>query len=187
MEILNIEEKQIEIAQLFWGKVNLKDVFVPFQFLKAERLQSLIHELKYKGNKKLAVELGEKLGSALCEEIITDSIVTYVPMHPKKQKKRGYNQAELLAKGFANVNSLRVDDLLFRNEETESQTDKGVFDRYENMAQRFEVKDSLYPNHVYLVDDVITTGATLVACAKALISVGIEVKVVCLAYRGLED
>lgn len=186
MEIGVFKERQIEIQQLFWGKANVKAVFVPFQFLKQEKLQSLIHELKYKGNKKLAIELGEKLALKYEAAVTKNAIVTFVPMHPKKQKKRGYNQAEQLALGFAKTKNLELMNLLRRKDETTSQTDKGVFDRYENMAQKFELNYSKHIHHVYLIDDVITTGATLVSCANELIRNGADVTIVCLAYRGLE-
>lgn len=187
MDIGTAFEKQEELAQLFWGKATIKNVFVPYQFLKKEKLQTLIHEFKYNGNKKLALNLGAHMAKVLKLDLIPDSAVTFVPMHPKKQRKRGYNQAEILAKGFADYHGFELKSLILRPEETATQTDKGVYDRFENMAQRFRVRELNKLKHVYLIDDVITTGATLVSCANELITNGVEVTIVCLAYRGLED
>lgn len=187
MDIGTAFEKQEELAQLFWGKAKIKNVFVPYQFLKKEKLQSLIHEFKYKGDKKLAYNLGAHLADKINIEIVPYSCVTFVPMHPKKQRNRGYNQAEILAKGFADYHGFELKSLILRPEETTTQTDKGVYDRFENMAQQFRVNELNKLKHVYLIDDVITTGATLVSCANELIANGVEVSIVCLAYRGLED
>ncbi len=187
MEITISNRKQEEVAQLFWGKAKIKDVFVPYQFLKKEKLQSLIHEFKYNGNKKLALTLGAHMAEVIKLDLIPNSAVTFVPMHPKKERKRGYNQAEILAKGFADYYGFDLKSLIIRPEETATQTDKGVYDRFENMAQRFRAKEIDKFKHVYLIDDVITTGATLVSCANELIANGVQVTIVCLAYRGLED
>ena len=104
----------------------------------------------------------------------------------KKERKRGYNQAEILAKGFSKELNIPLCKVLERVKESDSQTEKDVYERFENMQEKFELTVLAKGfKHVLIIDDVITTGATLAACSNVLISNGIKVSVVCLAYRGL--
>lgn len=185
-EISLFNSDSSDIEELFWGKVKIESAVAIYQFLKHENLQRIIHEFKYKGNNKLAVRMGEVIGYKyrLCLKDV--DAVSFVPMHPTKQRKRGYNQAEKLAEGFSAITDVKIVTLLERIQNTGTQTAKGVFERFQNMEDKFEV---IYPlqeiKHVLLIDDVITTGATLVSCSKKLIQKGIKVSLVCLAYRGL--
>tara|TARA_Y100000589_G_scaffold328702_1_gene373424 strand:+ start:725 stop:1405 length:681 start_codon:yes stop_codon:yes gene_type:complete len=175
-----------DIEQLFWGKVKIESAFALYQYLKEEKLQQIIHEFKYQGNHRLAVKMGEIIG--LNYKFISKDIdaISFVPLHPSKQKKRGYNQAQKLAEGFSNITGKKVIHLLKRFENTETQTDKGVFERFKNMEDKFRVVNVFNEiKHVLLIDDVITTGATLAACASKLTKKGIRVSVVSLSYRGL--
>ncbi|MBI35246.1 MAG: hypothetical protein CMP67_07780 [Flavobacteriales bacterium] len=175
-----------EIEQLFWGKAEIESAVAIFQFLKKENLQGLIHEFKYKGNVGLALKMGGIVGHNY--EFKSDDIdlISFVPMHPRKEKTRGYNQAEKLAEGFSKVTGIKVASILFRVENTTTQTKKDVFDRFENMQNKFEVNHSMVGiRHILLIDDVVTTGATLTACAKKINEKGVKVSLVCLAYRGL--
>ncbi len=176
-----------EIEQLFWGKAKIETCFAPFQFLKQENLQHLIHEFKYNSNYSLADRLGKLLGEKSQHLFHDCDLISFVPMHKSKERKRGYNQGELLAKGVGSSLDKPVVDILIRTVRSDSQTDKGVYDRYQNMQNKFEL-DSCYLDvkHVLLVDDVITTGATLAACAKVLNSRGIKVSILCLAFRSLK-
>ena len=187
-EIIHAEYQFSEVEQLFWGKARIESAVAVFQFLKQENLQSIIHEFKYNGNVGLAVRMGEIIGynSGFLNQDI--DAVSFVPMHPAKEKKRGYNQAQKLAEGFSNVTGITATPLLNRKEDTETQTDKDVFERFENMENKFAVVNlSEEIKHVVLIDDVITTGATLAACANQLTEKGIKVSLVCLAYRGLNS
>ena len=187
-EVMHAEYQFSEVEQLFWGKARIESAVAVFQFLKQENLQSIIHEFKYNGNIGLAVRMGEIIGynSGFLNQDI--DAVSFVPMHPAKEKKRGYNQAQKLAEGFSNVTGITSTPLLNRKEDTETQTDKDVFERFENMENKFAVVNlSEEIKHVVLIDDVITTGATLAACANQLTEKGIKVSLVCLAYRGLNS
>ena len=151
-------------------------------------MQTIIHELKYNGNINLALKMGELIGYNYMLPIKNIDAVSFVPMHPTREKKRGYNQAQKLAEGFAFITGVKTMHLLKRVKNTETQTNKGVFERFENMEDKFEVINlSEEIKHVLIIDDVITTGATLAACANKIIKKGIKVSLVCLAYRGLNS
>jgi ComF family protein len=139
-------------------------------------LQHLIHGLKYKGKKANGIFLGRQLGSELTQlgwAQTIDAIVP-VPLHPAKEAKRGYNQSRLIAEGMSEALHIPVaDNLLHRVRDTESQTSKTRTERLENMARAFELRPSNKKyNHILLCDDVLTTGATLEACALALAMFG---------------
>ena len=185
-ELLVVGNADTELDQLFWGKAKIENTFAAFQFLKAEKLQGLIHEFKYGGNKKLALRMGILLGRYFNMEPNLADCISFVPMHSKKERKRGYNQAEILAKGFSKELNIPLCKVLERVKESDSQTEKDVYERFENMQEKFELTERAKGfKHVLIIDDVITTGATLAACSNVLISNGIKVSVVCLAYRGL--
>ena len=162
------------VEQLFWGRTPLNFASSSFFYVERTPIQKLIHEIKYKENKKLGVMLGEDMGRLLApafEEFNID-IMLPMPLHPKKQKKRGYNQATLLCKGIRNTTNCSYnDELLIRNTNTSTQTKKSRIERWENVQDVFTVchPELLTGKHVVLVDDVITTGASTEACASTLL------------------
>lgn len=185
-EIFQMENESTDIEQLFWGKVKIESALAIYHFLKEENLQRIIHDFKYNGNKKLAVKMGEIIGYNYCGEIKDIDAVSFVPMYPKKERKRGFNQAQKLADGFSLATGIKVCQLLNRIENTETQTEKGVYERFENMEDKFLfINPKKIIKHVLLIDDVLTTGATLAACSSMIVQKGIKVSIVCLAYRGL--
>ena len=111
-----------------------------------------------------------------------------VPLHVRKQRRRGYNQSEVLAEGIASVANVPVDKhLLVRSKDIDTQTHKGNYERWENVRNVFEclASERLKGKHVLLVDDVLTTGATIVACADALGKIpGLRISVLTLAWAG---
>lgn len=175
------------ITMLFWGKVRIEYATAFAFFKKAEKMQHLIYQLKYRNKKDIGIELGKQLGLQLksSDFFQTVDIIVPVPLHPKKKRMRGYNQSELIAKGIAFVMQKQVNfDNLYRTVHTESQTKKDKFERWENVKNVFQLKDShlFRDKHILLIDDVVTTGATLEACAKALLkSSGCRVSVATLA------
>lgn len=150
-------------------------------------MQHLIHQLKYKKQKEVGLVLGEMYGKELVQSPLFNSveIIIPVPMHPKKQKKRGYNQAEILANGIAAGMGVSVDSYcLHKTVATQTQTRKSRINRWENVKEIFAIRDveRLAGKHVLLIDDVITTGATIEACAIELLKVpNIKISVAALA------
>lgn len=160
----------------FWGRLDVTAATALFHFVKGGKTQQLIHQLKYKGKKEVGVYLGKLLGRQLqhCSPFAEADWVLPVPLHPRKQRKRGYNQSDYFAQGLAE--SMEVSwapDLLRRVVATHSQTKKGRMHRFANVSEAFTVAqpEKLRNKHVLLVDDVITTGATLEACAHKILEI----------------
>lgn len=163
-----------EVEQRFWGKVKIERATAFFFFEKGSIFQHLLHELKYKGNK----EIGELLGKYAAVDLLQSDdfrsidVIVPVPLHPKKEAKRGYNQSEWIGKGLSAVlgKPLSTQNLV-RTQENTTQTKKSVFERFENTQGIFGVKNpaEFSGKHILLIDDVLTTGSTLEACAQPLI------------------
>ena len=179
----------------FWGRCNLERVFSLFYYTNNYRIP--VHALKYKGNTAIGLWLGEMLGEkiALAENLPTIDYIVPVPLHWKKYLTRGYNQSEIIAKGIAKglkhsgIHSPQIiGDLLKRKEFTKTQTAKDRADRWRNVASAFESNShcrTIPPpgSHILLTDDVLTTGATLEACATILVEeLGCRVSIATLAY-----
>ncbi len=178
------------IEQIFWGRTPIKAATALYWFEKGGTIQHVLHQLKYRQNKEAGYFLGKQLGRILSPYLSTSAIqvVCPVPLHPKKQKKRGYNQSEIIARGFSEITGIRLDILLQRTRYTETQTAKSKIDRWENVQHVFQLtKPSDVTNqHILLIDDVITTGATLEACAQCLLKQGAAtVSIAALAYAVL--
>ncbi len=161
------------VEKIFWGRTTVEKVASWFYYKKGSDSDRLIHQLKYNQYKELGNILGrnmatELLGSGFFEGI---ELLVPVPLHPKKHQMRGYNQSHRIACGVASVTRLPViTQALVKIEETGSQLSKGVYQRWENTSNTFEViRPELFRNrHILLIDDVITTGATLIACCRAV-------------------
>lgn len=148
-----------------------------FAYFTAEGLlQHLLHQLKYNDKKEVGTYLGKQLGYDL-QQLNWHKEIDYiipVPLHPEKEAQRGYNQTQLIAEGMGQVLQLPViKDLLYRTRHTESQTQKTREERINNMSGAFAVKNTAEyeGKHFLLIDDVLTTGATLEACANALLTI----------------
>ena len=175
-------EKDNLVAKIFWGRVYIENAASYLHFVKGSRLQQIIHHLKYKNQK----QIGEYLGRIYAQELINtdftniDAIVP-VPLHPKKLKKRGYNQSEHIAIGMSSVMKKEViTNSLIRLSQNKSQTLKSRFERWENVQDVFEIinPELIANKHVLLVDDVLTTGSTLESCINALLKIdGIKVSI----------
>lgn len=162
------------VEQLFWGRTPINFASSCFFYIEGTPIQRLVHEVKYKENEKLGVMLGEEMGRLLTpvfKEFKIDLMLP-MPLHPKKLKKRGFNQATLLCIGISNTTNCNYnDELLIRNTNTSTQTKKSRIERWENVHDVFTVlnPELLTGKHVVLVDDVITTGASTEACASILL------------------
>jgi ComF family protein len=173
---------------LFWGKAPVYSAASFFFFYKGGHVQQLMHQLKYKGQKDIGIFLGNLYGKELLKSPLFNTVeyIIPVPMHPKKEKIRGYNQSEIFANGLSQSMKVPVDTkTLIKTTKTETQTKKSRFTRWENVKEVFEVKDygHFANKHVLLVDDVITTGSTLESCILNLMKApGIKISVASLAY-----
>lgn len=178
------------LARLFYGKVRLKAVTACYFFSKEGKVQHLIHELKYKGNGDAGVFLGQELGKSIQEAPLFQGIdcLIPVPLHPKRERKRGYNQSMMIAQGVSEVTGIPIHDgLLVRSVNTATQTHKTKEDRWQNVKDIFEMRhpEQLEGKYVLLIDDVLTTGATLEACAMQLSGVkGITISCATAACAG---
>ncbi|MBI5539728.1 MAG: ComF family protein [Bacteroidia bacterium] len=175
------------VSQLFWGRVNVQNATALFRFQKGSRFQDLLHLLKYNGRQDIGEELGRQLGFELKKSELFNSVnvVIPVPLHPKREKKRGYNQAECIAKGIADSMGIEIQSRnMVRSVETQTQTKKSRIERWQNLDSIFKIKkpEKLNNKHILLVDDVVTTGATLEACAQAILKTeGVKVNIAALA------
>lgn len=169
------------------GRFRFEQAVACYYFHKSTILQNIIHQFKYKGNKNAALFMGEQMGKLFKSSSVfqlPDAIVP-IPLHLAKQKKRGYNQSELLGKGIAEVLNIPVfTTLLKRTIQTQTQTKLTAIERWKNVEKAFMLNpNSISPKqHILLVDDVITSGATMEACAHVLEAVkGIKVSIAALS------
>ena len=177
-----------EIAKLLWGKMPVERATAFLYYSKGGIVRELLFQLKYYGNPEIGYFLGRCMAKELLSVGFFDGIegIIPVPLHDKKRKSRGYNQSELLAEGISSVVKIPVlEGVLCRSQYTETQTHKSNYERWDNVSDVFEAMsvEHLACKHVLLVDDVLTTGATLVACADALKGVaGLRISVLTLAW-----
>lgn len=166
------KEQDNPVAQIFWGRVVLEHVTAHYFFKKGNNVQKLIHQMKYQGQKEMGMELGSEMGRKLqTTRFCETNLVVPVPLHPEKIRKRGYNQSEWIARGIAEVMGKPLDVTgLVRHSASASQTRRKRYDRWENISAGFGLAhpDVFSGKHVLLVDDVVTTGATLESCIHAI-------------------
>jgi len=179
------------VEKIFWGRLPIRYGTAQYFFTKGSLMQELMHQLKYKGNKDLGVILGKLMGSQLADthrfrEV--DALVP-LPLYPEKEHKRGYNQAKLLCEGMAETMGKPIlSKAVIRTHHTESQTKKSRVERWQNMEGRFLVADeaAIKGKHLLLVDDVVTTGATLEACGRELLAAAgttLSIATLCCAFN----
>jgi len=183
-------QAQNTVTDVFAGKLSIKNATALYYFTKNTRVQNLIHSLKYKGRENVGVWLGNKMGKQLIESpfFCNIDLVIPVPLHPKRLKKRGFNQSACFAEGIAEIINKPVDTIsLKRKINSQTQTRKSRSERWENVKDIFLTTDTdnLKGKHILLVDDVITTGATLEACAKTLLQADCSISVATIAYAEL--
>ncbi len=181
-------EPDNKVAQLFWGRVTIENAASYFSYRKGSKYQQLIHFTKYRGLKELGFEAGRKYGYVLRESFAFNNAdyVVPVPLHPKKEKKRGYNQCKWIADGIAvSMDKKVVADNLFRKTYTSTQTRKNRYERWQNVDGIFGIRrpEQFEDKHLLLVDDVVTTGSTLEACAFEILKIrNAKVSIATLAF-----
>jgi ComF family protein len=169
------EQEDNAIEKLFWGKVNIERACSLFYFRKGSDYRPMIHKLKYKGKYNIGLRLGEELGVCLDNSSLYSdiSMLVPVPLHPAKERMRGYNQSEYIAYGISNIMNLPIEKRnLIRTKYTQTQTRKSTAERWENVKSVFDVRDKsrLNGEHILLIDDVITTGSTIESCASTILN-----------------
>jgi ComF family protein len=161
------------VSQIFWGRVPVKNGTSLFMFEKGSAYQTLLHDLKYRGNIRVGKYLGRLLGQELKNTLFSEcDILVPVPLHPKRMNQRGYNQSEIIARGVSEVTGIPVDaNLLQRTGYSRSQISMNRQERFENISSAFSLGRNprdLNEKRILIIDDVITTGATLEACSQVL-------------------
>ncbi|HNW50054.1 MAG TPA: ComF family protein [Prolixibacteraceae bacterium] len=179
------------LEQIFWGRVPIEKATSWFFYRKGSDYQHFLHHLKYKGLREIGVEMGRNFGAELVATNYFGDVdlMVPVPLHPKKEKQRGYNQSVAIAEGLSQHLNVPIDNgVLIRQHYSETQTKKGRFERWENVSDLFGLTHDEYfaGKHVLLVDDVVTTGSTLEACARKILECnGAKVSVVTLGFASI--
>ncbi|TDE55023.1 ComF family protein [Flavobacterium sp. GT3P67] len=171
----------------FYGRIPVLHTSALFYFHKKGIVQELIHNLKYKGHEEIGTVLGEWYAEDLRNIELLESVdeIIPVPLHRKKLKERGYNQVSTFGKALSsNLNLVYNDSLLIRNVYSKTQSKKTLLGRTEGIESIFDIvfTEKNYNKHFLLIDDIITTGATLEACSRALLKIpGAKISIVCMA------
>lgn len=182
-------ERQMDnpVEKIFIGRLPIEAAAACLFFNTGSITQQLIHQIKYHNEPELAVELGNMMG----QKLMLSNRFTYIdaiiplPLFKTRERQRGYNQAERLAKGVADrLQKPLWTDLIKRNRSTSTQTKKNRMERWENVEGMFSISpaQTIQDKHFLLIDDVITTGATLEACAASLKEKGAKISISTLAY-----
>ncbi|CAA9198120.1 hypothetical protein FLA105534_01942 [Flavobacterium bizetiae] len=176
-----------EAVKKFYGKINIEHASALLYFNKKGIVQELIHNLKYKGHEEIGTVLGNWYVEDLKELVLETpfDVVIPVPLHPKKFRERGYNQVTTFGKTLAKgLNITYNDAVLYRKKYSKTQSKKNLLGRSDNIENIFDLTFTAenQNKHFLIVDDVLTTGATLEACSKALLKIpGAKISIVCMA------
>ncbi len=178
------------VEKKFWGRLPIQQATAQYYFTRESLMQHLMHQFKYKRNKELGNQLGQIMGESIKRSgrFVVDALVP-LPLFPAKEKRRGYNQATILCEGMAE--SLQVPvlkDVVIRSQHTDTQTQKGRIERWQNMEGKFVLAkpEAISNKNVLLIDDVVTTGATLEACGAELLkaeNVRLSIAALCYAAK----
>ncbi len=162
-----------EVSRHFYGRANVSNAGALLYFRQNSIVQEVIHEIKYKRNQDAAYTLGLIAGQKIKESAIYSNVEVMipVPLHPSREYRRGYNQSAVFGMGIREIAGIhQVDRALRKLKATDTQTRKDRFGRIQNMSDTIILSDhaEVFGRHVLLLDDVITTGATLEACIQSL-------------------
>ncbi|WP_062054028.1 ComF family protein [Aquimarina longa] len=181
----NVNAKKIE--KVFYGRIKIENATSLFIFHKDSLVQNLIHNLKYRGQEEIGEELGKWLGRELSQIRDYKSIdfIVPVPLHKKRLQERGYNQVEKFGIEIAKkLNAEYINSVLKKKSYTKKQSKRGRFNRWTNTVETFDTQNEslLINKHILLVDDIVTTGATIESCVNALKPIsGIKISIATMA------
>ncbi len=170
------EQPRNPVEEKFYGRMPVRHAAAAYYFTKNSMLENLVYQLKYRGNKSIGVYLGKLMGEQLKQSPQFQSVdaIIPLPLNKRREKKRGYNQATALANGIHSIwNKPVLDKAVVRKIYTETQTKKDRLSRWENMQGVFDIAqpEALRGKHLLLVDDVVTTGASLETCGIEILKV----------------
>jgi ComF family protein len=177
-----------KVIAIFFGRITIEKAYSLLFFRKESITKNLIHNLKYKGNEAVGVFFGNWLGEILAKnkEFSNVDFIIPVPIHSKRKKIRGYNQLTKFGKCLStHLNTPFIENILIRQSSTKTQTLKSRFERFNDLETKFSLTDTaVFKNkHILIIDDIITTGATLEACAIALLKTSsIKISILTMAY-----
>lgn len=162
------------MARLFWGIIPVERVAALFYFEPGSKSANVVYDLKYHNHPEIGVIMGRMIAKEFCESGFFEGIdlIVPIPLARRRQRHRGYNQSRCLAEGISQITGLPiVDDAVCRTHFEQSQTRIGRWERQENVKDVFQLKkpDTIRGRHILLIDDVVTTGATIIACARELL------------------
>ena len=176
------------MARLFWGIIPVERAAALFYYEAGSKECNILYDLKYHDHPEIGREMGQLMAHEMAGSGFFDGIdmIVPVPLASKRQRQRGYNQSAELAKGISRVTGLPISDCVVqRRVFTISQTKMGFWERQENVARVFELSDaiSIQGKHLLLVDDVVTTGATMTACAREILKAeGVRISLLSLGF-----
>lgn len=186
-----LSDQQNPMIRKFWGRVVIQKAAALLYYDKGTVSQRLIHALKYHDREEVGLWIAQWYAPKLKE---TDyfkgvDLVLPVPLHPKKKKKRGYNQVTLFGEALAQALQVPYrEDILLKQTYNSAQAKKHWLERQKTTAETFVLTSSeqIAGKHILIVDDIVTTGATLAQCAALLIAAGAKVSFACMAYSNNE-
>ena len=163
-----------ELEHRIFGRFKIRRAAALFRFRKGGKVLKVIHQLKYKNRPEIGLELGKEFGRRilLADHFTVPDMIIPIPLHYKKQHLRGYNQSYEFGKGIAQVLGIPIyDNILIKHTASTSQTNMNRLERLENVMNSFKIKqkEKIKGKHILLVDDIITTGATIEAAAQKLL------------------
>jgi ComF family protein len=165
-----------EFVDRLWGRVNLMSGAAAYYFTRESPIRMAVHHLKYKNKPDIGLMIGREFGQKLKGSSLFNTIeaIVPVPLHPRKERLRGYNQSTVFAQGLAEAMDVpMLGKVLERRAFTQTQTAKKRMERFQNVGEVFAVvkPQAIAGKHLLLADDVLTTGATLEVCGQVLLDV----------------
>lgn len=165
-------DEETVAAERFWGRFQINNVYSLLYFSKGNSTQKILHQIKYGEGKGVGEYMGKLIGERLknMEEYKSIDAIIPVPIHSRKKFSRGHNQSKIIAEGISQEMTINIADILSRIKNDASQTRKSKEERYANVKDKFAIKKSVTKpfQHVLIVDDVLTTGATLESVARTI-------------------